>query len=146
MKNFGRWTLVMCLAMAILWISACGSDKYADAKSLMKEQTRVAVDYVNGLEKASNANDVAQVINTYTDDMKALIPRVKEFRKKYPELSSMSPSSDVPEDVKAHMEKLQDAMNKIQSATMNLMKYMMDPKVQKAMQRMGSELGPLASS
>ena len=143
MNKRSRWGLAAVLILAVAAMAGCGSDKYADAKSLMKDQVGVTEDYVNGLEKAGSADEVAEVIDKYTDDMKALMPRIKAFHEKYPELSSFSASNDTPDDVKAEMQRLTEAMGKIQSATMKLMQYMMDPKVQQSFRRMGQELGQL---
>lgn len=144
MNNRSRWGLTAVLILAVVAMAGCGSDKYDEAKTLMKDQTAVTEDYVNGLEKAGSAEEVVEVIDKYTDDMKALFPRIKTFHEKYPELSSFSAAGDTPDDVKAEMQRLSEAMGKIRSATMKLMQYMMDPKVQQAFQRMGQELGPLA--
>lgn len=146
MKKNTTLCLVALLALTLLAMAGCSSDKYADAKSLMKDQASVAESYVSGLESAGSADDVAAVIDKYTDDMKSLIPRIKEFQKKYPELSSYSSAAGTPDEVKPEMDRLKEAMGKIQSATMNMMKYMMDPKVQQSFQRMAKELGPLGQS
>lgn len=144
MKTGGKLLLVALMVVAMLAVAGCGSDKYADAKSLLKDQANAAESYVTGLEKAGNADEVAKVINKYTDDMKGLIPRIKAFREKYPELTSSATAESVPEDVKVEMQRVKEASGKIQSATMNLMKYMLEPKVQQAFQRMGKELGAMS--
>ncbi|MEJ2037913.1 MAG: hypothetical protein P8X55_03135 [Desulfosarcinaceae bacterium] len=144
MKTGGKLLLVALMVVAMLAVAGCSSDKYADAKSLLKDQANAAESYVTGLEKAGNADEVAKVINKYTDDMKGLIPRIKAFREKYPELTSSATAESVPEDVKVEMQRVKEASGKIQSATMNLMKYMLEPKVQQAFQRMGKELGAMS--
>ena len=140
-RNHG-W-LVAVLALTLAAMMGCSSEKYADINALMKAQTDAAEQYVSGLEKAENADDVAGVINTYTDNMKDLIPKVQEFWKKHPDLPSNPNEDGTPDEYKKEMKRFQEAMGKIQSATMKLMKYMMDPKVQQAFQRMGKEMGQL---
>ena len=141
-----RRVLAGLLTLCLLALTGCGGDKYADARSLMEDQTRVTEDYVNGLEKADSAEAAARVIDDFTDGMKELMPRIKAFQEQYPELAGQSAPADAPRDVQEGMQRLQEASARIQSATMKMMKFMLDPKVQQALQRMGTELGALGQS
>ena len=141
MAKKGLQLLTIVLIACTFVLGACSSDKYSDARVVVKDQVKVTEDYINGLEKATTAEQAADVINNYTDGMKALIPKMKEFREKYPELVAMSPNSQVPEDLKKEIDRLNQASTRVQAASMNLMKFMMDPQVQSAMARMGQELG-----
>jgi hypothetical protein len=145
MKQIHWKALAGMLVFSLMLVYACGSDKYADARSLMTEQAKVSEAYVNGLEKAGSADDVAAVIDKYTDDMKTLIPRIKAFREKHPDLAFMSGKATAPKELETESKRLEEATAKIQAATMNVMKYMMDQKVQKAMQRMAKELSGLGA-
>lgn len=144
MKRIPLYMRFMIVFGLMTLIGACGSDKYGDANELFKDQAKVTEDYVNGLESATDADSVAATINTYTDGMKDLIPRIKAFHEKYPQLKNLADNVQVPEELKEATERLNAAGAKVQAATMNMMKYMMDPKVQQAMQRMGKELSAIA--
>lgn len=137
---YSRLTVVFGL---LALVAACGSGKYGDANELFKDQAKVTEDYVNGLENAKDAEAVAATIDKYTEGMKDLIPRINAFQEKYPELKDLGKNAKVPEELKDVSERLNAASAKLQAATMNMMKYMMDPKVQQAMQRMGQELSAL---
>ena len=138
------WIVVMLLPVLMI-VMACGSDKYSEAQALYIDHAKATEDYVSGLESAQNADDAAAAIDRYTDNMKELIPRIKALQKQHPELREMHANRQVPEELQEATERLEAATEKVQGATMNMMKYMMDPKVQKAMQRMGQELKGLGS-
>ncbi len=139
------WKITGILAAVLLVLAACSSDKYRDARALFNDQAKVTEAYVSGLEQAGNAGDVAAVIDKYTDDMKGLIPRIKAFREKHPDLAAFSNNSATPEELKEETERLKTAMAKVQSATMHLMRYMKDPEVRAAFERMGNELRDLGT-
>jgi DNA mismatch repair ATPase MutS len=137
------WVRLTVVIGLLAMVVACGSGKYGDANELFKDQAKVTEDYVNGLESANDGDAVAATIDRYTDGMKDLIPRIKAFQEKYPELKDLAENAKVPEELKDATERLNAASAKVQAATMNMMKYMMDPKVQQAMQRMGQELSAM---
>jgi len=127
--------------MAAVMLAACGSGEYGEIEDIISDQAKVTENYVNGLEKAESAEEVAAVINDFTDGMKKLIPRIKTYQETHPEI--WLGGEDVPEKIKAQQKRLEEASGKIQGAFMNMMAYMMDPKVREAMMNMSTELGKL---
>ena len=137
-------SLVVLLAMgltAMMMLAGCGSGQYGEIEGIISDQANITENYVNGLEKAENAGDVADVINAFTDGMKTLIPKIKDFQKEHPEF--WNGGADVPENIKIQQKRLEAASNKVQAATVNMMKYMLDPKVQQAMQNMSVEMSKM---
>ena len=122
-------------------ISGCGSDPYDEMEDIISEQAQITENYLDGIEKAENAEDVVAVINDFSDGMKTLIPKIKSYQEKYPEV--WNENTDVPKKIQAQQERLEAASGKIQSATMKLVSYMMDPDVQEAMTNMGTEMSKL---
>ena len=141
MKTY-YWKVLLGLFL-VFAISACGGDKYKEARSVMADHAKASESYLNGMNNAKSADDVVDTVNKFTDDMKTIIPRLKALHEKYPDWWVGGQASNVPEELQAEGKRLEDLSGKMQSATMNIMKYMMDPKVQQAMQRMGQELGAL---
>ncbi|MFP3929104.1 MAG: hypothetical protein ACLFUP_09385 [Desulfobacteraceae bacterium] len=133
--------LACLFVLVFLSVTACGSDEYGEVQDLLSKQVQVTEDYVNGLEQASSADDVAAAIDRFTEGLKTLIPEIKESQEKFPEL--WDGEGEVPKEIKAEQERLEAANSKIQGATMNMMKYMGDPKVQQAMDNMGREMSRL---
>lgn len=137
-KISGEWWVGI---LAIMMLMACGSGKYSEVEEIMSEQAQVTEDYVNGLDQAQSADDVVEVINAFSDGMKSLIPKIKEYKEKYPDL--WEGKGEVPEKIQAQQQRLAEAGQKVQAATMNLMKYMTDPKVQQALANMGREMSQI---
>lgn len=144
MKTLRRETApiwITGILMAILTLSACGSGEFGEIEDIISKQAEITENYVTGLEKAKSADDVAKVINEFTDDMKSLIPKIKTYRETHPEI--WIGGEDVPEKIKVQQERLETASGKIQGAFMNMMTYMMDSKVQEAMMNMSTEMSKL---
>jgi len=119
--------LLCALAVSIL-MAGCGG-KYADAKKVNKEYMDLVQGYVDGLDKAENAQDAAKAINRFADGMEALWPKMRALSEKYPELKDRN---KVPEELKETEQEAQEMGKKMGSSMMKLMPYMNDPDVQKA--------------
>lgn len=123
----------------LLVLAACGGDKYADARDIMADHAQVMEAYITGLENAANATDCAAAIDVYSAGMEELIPRLKAFREKYPELTKAD-GGETPPEVEKEAKRLEELSVRMPAATMNMMKYMTDPQVQAAMQRMSQAM------
>jgi hypothetical protein len=129
-------TLLVSVLMILMVLAACGGDKYADARDIMAEHAQVMEAYIAGLENAASAEQCAATIDAYTAGMEKLIPRLKAFQEKYPELINENNADPTPAEVEAETKRLEELSARMPAATMNMMKYMADPQVQAAMQRM----------
>ena len=129
---------IFSVAMFLI-LAACGGDKYADARDIMKDHAQVMEAYITGLENAANAADCAAAIDAYSAGMEDLIPRLKAFREKYPKLMKEG-GGETPPEVEKEAERLEELSARMPAATMNMMKYMTDPQVQAAMQRMSQAM------
>jgi hypothetical protein len=116
----------------IVVLVGCGS-KYSDLVKVDTEYLNATDEYVTGMGKASSAKEMAKVINRYADKMEKLAPRLKEIRKKYPELKN---NKTVPEELKPIVKKAEALQQKMAAGYLNMKKYMMDPDVQAAQQRL----------
>ena len=126
------------LAVALLVLlpcTGCGSD----GSSVLKKQIDATENYISGMANAKSADDVVTTIDKFTEDMKELLPELLEFEKKYPGYREGKAYEELEADVK----KMEDVSQKMTEAMGNMMKYMMDPKVQEAMTRMGEEMSKL---
>lgn len=133
------YVVLSSIMFIFLLLTGCGSDGSKEAGSIMKKQANVTEDYVNGLLKAENADQVVKVIEKYTDGMKELIPDIKDFQKKYPEFQQ----GKAPAGMEKEMKRLEEISGKMQEAMMKTASYMRDPKVQQAMMKMGKEMEKL---
>jgi len=119
----------------IFGLFACGGGKYADAKKVMKKQAEVSMAYVNALESAESAKDVADAINTYADEMENLIPDIKKMMKDLPEIQN---PEAMPKELEEESAQVAEASAKIQTAQKKLFQYITDPQVQKALEHMSA--------
>ncbi len=116
-------------------LAACGGGgKYADAKKLMEKQIQLFEDFINGVDKAGSADDVAAALNDFSDEMQKMVPEMKELQEKYPELKDAKDEA-MPEELKPIMEKLQkEIMPKFMGVMAKIGQYANDPAVQEASQ------------
>ncbi|MCP3940604.1 MAG: hypothetical protein GY710_03870 [Desulfobacteraceae bacterium] len=132
------YRILITVLLSICLVYGCSSDGSSEAKSIIKNQAKMIEDYVSGLVSAKSADDVINTIENYTKSMKKLIPRQKEFQKKYPEYMK----GKIPEEMKADIKRIQTASGKIPEAMMKMSQYM-DSRVQAAMAQMGEEMNKL---
>ena len=109
----------------------------------MADHAQVMEAYITGLESAANAEQCAAVIDAYTTGMEKLIPRLKVFQENYPELAAGTDAGEAPAEVETEATRLEALSVRMPAATMNMMKYMADPQVQAAMQRMSRALAKM---
>lgn len=133
MKNI--YGILAAAVLAVFLISGCGSSSN-EAGTIIKKQVNVTEAYVNSLEKANSADEVVKAIENYTRGMKELIPELMEFEKKYPELKA----GKIPQGMDAEFKRMEEISAKIPGSMMKITQYMMDSKVQAAMQQMGEEM------
>ncbi len=131
-RIYGILTVVL---LTLFFVSGCGSD----GSSVIKKQVKASKNYINGLADAKSADDVVKTIDNFTEEMKELLPELTELYKKYPGIRE----GEVPEVLEADVKEMEEVSQKMSGAMSNIMKYMMDPKVQAAMTRMGEEMSKL---
>ena len=131
-------------AVAVLFIfnlAGCGSSQYSDVEAVMNAQAKAMEKYVGAMEAADNAQDVVDALNGFTSDMKDLIPKMKNMKSKYPEITDVG---EMPDELKDASEEMANLSGKLQEAMMKIMQYMQDPGVQKAMEEQGSMMMEMA--
>ncbi|HCY87415.1 MAG TPA: hypothetical protein DHV36_19940 [Desulfobacteraceae bacterium] len=130
---------LVSILLAALVVLGCGSDGSSKAESIIKDQADATENYVNGISSAESSQEVVAAIDRYTEDMKKLIPELKEFQMKYPEYKH----GNIPKGMESDIKRLEDISAQIPEAMMKIASYMMDGDVQSAMQRMGEEMSKL---
>ncbi|MCP3876275.1 MAG: hypothetical protein GY699_24420 [Desulfobacteraceae bacterium] len=135
MKKITRVVAIVMLLTG--FFLGCGQDKYDDVVEINNEFIKVTQGYMDGLNKAESGKDVAKAMNKYADEFKKLAPKMKEIQKKYPDLMT---AKDLPEKVtKSQAQSTQIGMD-LAGSFMKVMKYMTDPEVVSAQQRMGEAM------
>ena len=132
MKAYGIYPMLLLLSISLLF-TGCGGGKYADAKKVSEEYIDITDDYITSLDKANSAEDVVKAINTFSDKMEKLIPKMKKIQEKYPDLNN---TDTLPKELVETQKKAEELSQKVAGSMMKMMNYMSDPKVQEAQQHM----------
>jgi hypothetical protein len=139
--NARKKTAWMVVALMVLGAAACGGGgKYASAKALIGKQISIINRYADAMDKAGSAQEVAAALNTYAADSKALLPEMKKFQEQFPE---MKDQAEAPAELKPEMDKMQEAMGRMMSASMKAAKYMQDPVVQEAQKNLAEAMSSM---
>lgn len=133
--------------MAVVWAGiamlfiACGG-KYSDAEKVYTEFADAVETYIQALEKADDGDAVADAINTFSDKIETLAPRMKEINDKYPELKD---PDNIPEKLKPIKERSDQMAKQMPGTFMKAMQYVNEEKVKVAFERLGqvmASIGP----
>ncbi len=131
----------MVMGLLVAGLAACGGGgKYASAKSLINRQIAIMESYADAMEKAGSAPDVARALNAYAAATKDLVPAMKKFQEQFPE---MKEQAEPPVELKPEMDKMQQVMGRIMSASIKAAQYMQDPVVQEAQKKLGEAMSSM---
>jgi len=118
----------------IVIMMGCGSgSKYSDFVEVNTKFLGAMEAYITAMGEADSAKEVAKAINEYSDELEKIVPQIKKVMDKYPELQN---TTEVPEELKSIERRSKDLEQKVANSYKNMMKYMMDPEVQAAQQRL----------
>lgn len=135
--------LLTAMAVAVVFaITGCGN-QYGDVEAVLDTEIDVMSAFIEDMENAGDAEDVAAAIRTYTDGMEKLIPQLKEIAQNYPDMQG---SDDVPAAVKAKADKVAELAGQLSGAVMKATSYMMDPTVQEAWENFGQVMAAMGEA
>ncbi len=121
------WVVIIVMVSAAM--VSCGG-KYDDVESTLNDYADAMEDYVAQMDQADSSDAVVKAMQGYTEKMKSLAPRLQEMNEKFPELAS---GKTFPKELEKTSQRIADMGQKVQTAMMKTMKYMMDPEVQQAL-------------
>ncbi|MCX7679817.1 MAG: hypothetical protein N2316_11460 [Spirochaetes bacterium] len=108
--------------------------RYADINDALTELIKMQETYINAIQKAKTAEDVAKAINDYADSFTQLRPKIESFEGKYPELKE---AKEPPEELKENFAKLEQSAMKLTLASKSISKeHISSPVVQQAIDRL----------
>ena len=117
-----------------------GGGKYSDAKPVIEEMAVSFEKFIVGLEKAADADSVAAALDSYSNVVVKLAPKVKTVMKKYPELKD---ETTHPEELKPLLRKMDDLTKRMAGLFGKIGQYSEDPKVKAALERWEKTMGLL---
>jgi hypothetical protein len=143
-KKEERMTKQICsglLLVCVLLFVGCGGSKYADSIEVNDKFVQLMEDYVNALEQATSADQVAKAMNEFADGVEVIGPKIKEMAKKYPELRN---PGNLPEALQTSQKRVEEVGKKMAGSFMKIMPYMRDPAVQEAQRRVSTAMASMA--
>lgn len=123
---------VTILLAGLLFFVGCGK-KYDDFVETNTAYVDAMESYTDDLDRAQSAEDVATAMDKYSEKLDKLIPKMKALMEKYPEWTD---ESKIPEELKPLSKKAEGLARRMPQTFMRAMRYMQDPKVSAAMQRL----------
>lgn len=135
MKKMNKMMVVVIVFMGFIW--GCGQGKYDDMVEVNDKYISVTQNYIDSLNKAETGKEIAKAMDKYADEFKKLGPKMKEINEKYPELMN---AKDLPEKLKESQAKAKQMGMDLAASFMKIMKYLNDPQVLEAQQRMGDAM------
>ncbi len=118
----------------VLTNTACRQErvKFGEAQAIWEQQVRVVNAYIDGMSSARTSREMVEKIDTFTNEMEELIPRINQLLGKF--------SSDQSKPGKGENETMAKLMAVVQFAEnlgkMNIKKYQTDPDVIKAREKL----------
>ena len=108
---------------------------YADMANVLNDYTDIQEKYLKDLKNVDSPEDLIKALETYTESMTKIMPRMQELSEKYPELAEVEP----PKHIQERLDKIADEIQ--EEAPKAVMEYQSDPKVQEAFMKMASMMG-----
>ena len=130
-----RYKMLPVMAVAVLFalLGCSGGQDYSEAVDINTKFVDAMESYIDDINKAENADDVADAVDAYAQKMEELAPQMKAIAAKHPEWKDMG---KVPEELKPIQEKAKEIASKIPNTFMKTMKYINDTKVREAHKRL----------
>lgn len=120
--------------VAIAGFIACGGGggggggKYAEVIKASNEMGKIMEKFIEGMEKADSASEVAAALNGFNKGMEKLKPKMDALEEKFPEMKG----EDMPPEL-ADIEKKWEALGaRMMGAMTKIMQYADDPEVMEA--------------
>jgi hypothetical protein len=131
-------TIFVCLLVGSLFSNSMASfgfrspsldEKYEDAKMVLTDLAFVIEAFVENMNEADRPEDVAKVLDTFSDTMIELVPKINEIREKYPELKK---EDTHPEELKPLLQRIDKDFQEMIKAYAKVKENMENPAVQEA--------------
>jgi hypothetical protein len=131
---------VMALAALLAVLGCSGGQDYSDAVKINTKFVDAMGSYIEDIDKAQSASDVADAIDAYAEKIDGLAPQMKAIASQHPEWKEMG---KVPEELKPIQEKAKQMASQIPNTFMKTMKYMSDNQVREAHKRLQESMAKM---
>jgi K+/H+ antiporter YhaU regulatory subunit KhtT len=135
-----RLFAVMAIAAVVAVLSCSGGQDYSDAVDINNKFVDAMGSYIEDIDQAESASDVADAIDSYANKIDDLTPQMKSIASQHPEWKDMG---KVPEELKPIQEKAKQMASQIPNTFMKTMKYMNDAQVREAHKRLQESMAKM---
>jgi len=137
-RNIYAVVAILISVLIALNVAACRTKgRYDDLKEYLRDLIAANEEYLQAVERAGNVNEMVKAINEMTEKSADLAKRAENIKKQYPNLTEIS--KNPPPELKGEYARLNALAERLLGITGKIMKYMMDPAVMEATQKMAEE-------
>lgn len=125
--------------ISIVFLAGCGTHKYDDAQTTIKEFIKINEDYIAAVEKVENSRDLVQAIETYSENMSAITGKMSRLYAKFPEIKN---PKTAPRELEAEMKKMEGIGIKLFTVSMSpkIIKFSKEKDVLEAQKKAAEKL------
>jgi K+/H+ antiporter YhaU regulatory subunit KhtT len=131
---------IMAFAALVAVFGCSSGQDYSDAVEINNKFVDAMGSYIEDIDKAESASDVADAIDAYAQKIDDLAPQMKSIASQHPEWKDMG---KVPEELKPIQEKAKQMASQIPNTFMKTMKYMTDTQVREAHKRLQESMAKM---
>lgn len=128
--------LYSVLVLFLGGLVACGGGG-SDAEAVMDEYIGAIDGLAKDVEKADNADGIVTAIDTFSNKMTALMPKMKKAGE---DMAKNAQSGKMTKEMEEMAKKSMTIMAKMKSIQEKIAKYSSDPKVQEAQKKMAEAM------
>ena len=129
--------IFLCAAVFLAGTMACGGGKYADAKKTLAKSNKVMESFLEGMEKADSADQVAKILTAFNEEMKSIRDEMAKLEEKYPDLMGRQ---EVPPELGEIGQKTAELWMQFPNVFMKAQQYAENEQVQKALEELQNML------
>ena len=120
------------LFLTLLSFGSFGQD-YTFARDTFTSMIKTYGAFIDGMEAATNAEEVVVVVNAFANELEILQPKLDEMETRYPEFESMP---EPPQEIAELVDQMELIGAEVFGAFMVLIEYSEDPAVATALERL----------
>ena len=132
--------MILLGAGLLLGLAACGADT---PEAAMEDMIVNMETFADKMTAADNADQIVDAIDTFSQGMQDLVPRMKALQEKHPELMDSMGEGKLPKGMEKLEERFKAVTLKIGGATAKMMQFATDPKVQEAAKKFQEAMNAL---
>ncbi len=125
--------LVLTTVFVVMGQQKTNEEPYGYARDTMEELVGIYQQFIDDVEEAETAQEIAEAIGKFTDSIEKIEPKLIEMEGRYPELGEMEELPELLEEVVFTLDSMGEA---IMFSFYKILEYAEDPAVMAALERL----------